>query len=557
MDINKHIVDQRIRKIVEENPTWFESEREINRKISKSFLIFGVASYLEIELSEVLSIITEGGNDSGVDAVFIGDAVDFEFQVTIFQAKYKQDLDNDSNFPANSVLRVVNAVTSIFDISKDVLLNEFLLPMVEEIRELISDGFIPNVKCVLLNNGLRWNSEGDNHISNARFPENQVKFEHFNQQSIVEHLKAKKEINDTLSLTGKALVEEFNFKRVLLGKISVLEVATLMDRYGDALLERNIRKFLGLRKNRVNQKLRETLQDDMRHNFYFFNNGITMVCNYFRYNALSSENWQVKVEDMQIINGGQTCKTIQQTVSDNPNLDFSTVYVLLRLYEISEGDDQLLTDITIATNSQNPVDLRDLRANEPIQRDLETAVKELGYTYKRKRDSNTIGDPIPSSVAAEAVFTIWRKKPHQAKVRHSDLFGRLYDDIFIDLNAAQLVIAVLIFRYCDSQRKKALLLQQYPHISYSNHFLSMLMGQAILTRMEISLSGLTHRNFDEARDLFEQGKENIYDEVNQRLIDALNKLYTEGYNTVELRRLSSTFRRGDLLRVLGIQESTN
>lgn len=553
MDINKHIVDQRIRKIVEENPIWFESERDIIRKISKSFLMLGAASYLGIELSEVLSIITEGGNDSGIDAIFIGDAIDFEFQVTVFQAKYKQDLENDFNFPANSVLRVVNAVTSIFDISKDVQLNEFLLPKVEEIRELISDGFIPNVKCVLLNNGLRWNSEGDNHISNARFQENQVIFEHFNQQSIVEQLKAKKEINGNLSLIGKGIVEEFNFKRVLLGKISVLEVATLMDRYGDVLLERNIRKFLGLRINRVNENIRATLQDDKRPNFYFFNNGITMVCNHFRYNALSTENWQVKVEDMQIINGGQTCKTIQQTITDNPNLDFSNVYVLLRLYEISEGDDQLLTDITIATNSQNPVDLRDLRANESIQRDLETAVKELGYMYKRKRDSNTIGDAIPSSVAAEAVFTIWRKKPHQAKFRRSDLFGRLYYDIFENLNAAQLVIAVLIFRYCDSQRKKSTLLQQYPHISYSNHFLSMLMGQEILTRLGIRLIGLTHRNFDEARDLFEHEKENIYDKVNQRLIDALNKLYVEGYNNVELRRLSSTFRRGDLLRVLDIQ----
>lgn len=109
-----------------------------------------------------------------------------------------------------------------------------------------------------------------------------------------------------------------------------------------------------------------------------------------------------------------------------------------------------------------------MRANERIQVDLETAVKELGYIYKRKRDSNTVGDTIPSSVAAEAVFTIWRKKPYQAKFRRSDLFGkRLYADIFDNLNAAQLVIAVLIFRYCDSQRKKVQLLLQYQHISYS------------------------------------------------------------------------------------------
>lgn len=551
MDINKHIIDQRIRKIVSENPDWFFMESDENKKISKAFVILGVASYMGIELSEAFSLVTEGGNDSGIDAIFIGDTVNFEFQVTIFQAKYKNNLDNDTNFPANSVLRVVNAVTSIFDPTKDVLLNKFLKPKVEEIRSLISDGFIPIVKCVLVNNGLPWTEEGKNHIRNANFSSSQVVFEHFNHQNIVEQLKSIEKINDTLSLTGEGVVEEFNFKRVLIGKINVAEIASLMDRYGDSLLERNVRKFLGLRINRVNESIKNTLIDEKRNNFYFFNNGITMVCNNFRYNALSSKNWQVKVEDIQIINGGQTCKTIQQTLNEYPTLDFSNVFVLLRLYEISEGDDELLTDITIATNSQNPVDLRDLRANEQIQRDLETAVKELGYTYKRKRDSVSGGEPIPSSVAAEAVFTIWRKKPHLAKFRRSDLFGKFYYDIFRNLNAAQLVIAVLIFRYCDSQRKKLKLLEQYPHLSYSNYFLSMLLGQQLLTELNIDIDNLTHRNFETAKDLLERKKENLYEKANIELIKALNELYKEGYQNVELRRLSSAFRSGELLRVLG------
>lgn len=50
-----------------------------------------------------------------------------------------------------------------------------------------------------------------------------------------------------------------------------------------------------------------------------------MICKKFSHNALASENWQVKVEDLQIINGGQTAKTIQETLSENPNLDFSNV----------------------------------------------------------------------------------------------------------------------------------------------------------------------------------------------------------------------------------------
>lgn len=55
-----------------------------------------------------------------------------------------------------------------------------------------------------------------------------------------------------------------------------------------------------------------------------------MICKKFGFNALQEQNWIVKTEDLQIINGGQTCKTIYQTVKENPNLDFSQTYLLIR-----------------------------------------------------------------------------------------------------------------------------------------------------------------------------------------------------------------------------------
>ena len=73
----------------------------------------------------------------------------------------------------------------------------------------------------------------------------------------------------------------------------------------------------------------------------------------------------------------QTCKTIYQTLKDNPEKDFSQVYILVRLYEVND-DEEIVQDITYATNSQNPVDLRDLKSNDKIQILLETGAKDLG-----------------------------------------------------------------------------------------------------------------------------------------------------------------------------------
>jgi len=164
----------------------------------------------------------------------------------------------------------------------------------------------------------------------------------------------------------------------------VSEIADLLTRHGDRLLERNIRRYLGMMGNRVNEGIRQTLRDpEQRPNFYFYNNGLTLTCSKFDYNALQREDHPVRVEGLQIINGGQTCKTIEATLAEldasEKNLD--QAFVLVRLYQLPDDGDDLVKTITYATNSQNPVDLRDLRSNDERQRALQASMSELGYTY--------------------------------------------------------------------------------------------------------------------------------------------------------------------------------
>lgn len=555
MDIPKQIVDQWVRKMVIEHPVWFPKDHEENRKVAKAFTILGISSYLGIEPSEAESILTDGGNDAGIDAVYLGDIDNdnVSFPVILFQAKYKIDL-NESNFPANSVLRVVSAIKSIFNPTKNLVMNNALQQKVTEIRSLIMDGYIPDIRCVMMNNGLEWNVEGDQHIE--EISNDQILFEHYNHRDIVNRIQRKNQTKtESITLSGKSFVEAFQYTRVFIGKMNVRDISNLMEKYGDDLLEKNIRRHLGIHKNRVNSDMQQTLtSDDKKRNFYFFNNGITMVCSQFNYNEFTERDRIVNVKDLQIINGGQTSKTINQTIKDNPSIDFSQCFVMVRLYELpGEGHDEMLSDITFATNSQNPVDLRDLRANEKHQKDLEISIEQLGYTYKRKRDSGiSLGDTIPSSVAAEAVFAIWKKQPHIAKFKRNELFGKFYGDIFHNLNAAQLIIAVLIYRYCDNQRKRESLVSNYPHFPYSNYFMSTIIGRLLLDDLKILLSEVTHRNFELTRNYFETNKEELFQRANLMIIKALGEMYPEGYEKIDPRRLSSTFRSGFLLEQLKI-----
>lgn len=546
VDIAKQIIDQRVDKILEDNPDFFAKD-DMERRRSKGFLLLGVAAYLDIDISEAEQFITDGGNDGGFDAAYIVEAQDSQLSVVLFQSKYTRNLEKDSNFPANSVEKAVNTIRCVFDPAANIELNPKSKKKVDEIRSFILDGQIPYVTFVMLNNGLTWNQAGQNYIDHAFQGQDQVRFVHFCHRDIIGYIRRAEPINTQLVLSGKGIQEDFNYKRVILGRISVKEIYQLMERYGDQLLEKNIRRYLG--KNTVNDGIVSSLlSDEKRQNFFFFNNGITMICEKFSYNGLQEKDWIVKINRLQIINGGQTCRTIYQTLKEHPEIDFSQVYILVRLYEVNDEED-VIQDITYATNSQSPVDFRDLKSNDNRQILLEEGAHGLGYVYKRKRDNISSTNVIPSTVAAEAVLAIWREKPHLAKYKRNEFFDKYYLDIFEGLNASQMVIAVLIFRYCDSMRKRASedkKIQVYR--PFSQHYAAYIVGKKLLQNLDLALKDLTHINFDVVRQSFENDKEELYKEAESILGESLEKYFNkEALELIDGRSMAAAFRRFDML----------
>jgi hypothetical protein len=495
--------------------------------------------------------ITDGGADGGFDAAYIVQEQDSQISVVLFQAKYTRDLEKDAHFPANAVEKAVSTIKGVFDPSKKMDLNEESRIVVTDIHSYLLDGYIPMITYVCANNGLEWNTDAQNHIDNSFGNQAQVQFVHFNHDGIIKYTTKIKSVNASVQFKGKSIREDFNYKSVILGRVCVTEISKLMLDHGDILLEKNIRKFLG--NNAVNEGIRNTLMDtDKRGNFFFFNNGITMVCSKFSANFLQENNWIVKVEDLQIINGGQTCKTISQIMRENPNADFSNVDVLVRLYEVST-EESVIQDITFATNSQSPVDFRDLRSNDDLQKLLEKSVQELGYAYTRKKGfqsgSQASIDAIPSSVAAEAVLTIWRDCPHIAKHKKHEFFSTYYEKIFTkELNAAQIIIAVHIFRYCDNMRKKPTAdVEIQAQRAYSQYFIATIIGRQLLLKSGLTLQQITHTNFSQVRDYFEQNKEELYNKAEAFLIDCLHEYMNSQLNGVDGRTVAAVFRRFDIV----------
>ena len=235
LNLNASIVDQNVNGIIESCGLGSSGNVSEDKSRTTAFTILCMSTALGVPVASAKELLTDGGNDFGVDGIHVGDEQEGEFTNTLFQTKYKlKDLTGTANFPENAVKTALNTIQILFDPNKEVTLNERIAPRIEDIRSMVRDGFIPNVRFFLCNNGACWTDAAQQQIDNAGLPPSQVSFVHFNHDNIVEILKRTQKVDAEMQLRGKAIIEEFNYRRVLLGKLPVAEIYTLFDHYGDS-----------------------------------------------------------------------------------------------------------------------------------------------------------------------------------------------------------------------------------------------------------------------------------------------------------------------------------
>jgi hypothetical protein len=168
------------------------------------------------------------------------------------------------------------------------------------------------------------------------------------------------------------------------------DLIDLFNRSGINLFNFNIRNPLG--DVGKNKKIKITAKDEPE-NFFFYNNGISAICN-----TLDTTNINagyIAGEGISIVNGAQTVRSL---VSAGHDTSKSALKVLMRITEMpSHGTKKdVLRKITEYNNTQNAILPSDFYSNEPIQLEWEKRVKNLAckrnaksINYYRKRISKT------------------------------------------------------------------------------------------------------------------------------------------------------------------------
>ncbi len=140
------------------------------------------------------------------------------------------------------------------------------------------------------------------------------------------------------------------------------------------LFDSNVRDFMGL--NRVNEDIQETLLNSDSPDFWWLNNGVTILAT-----GASVIGKSIQIQDIQIVNGLQTSESIYRYF-DSGGIDDKHRSVLVKV--IVSQNNEVRDAIIRATNNQTTVELASLHATDKIQRDIEDILKLNDFYYERR-----------------------------------------------------------------------------------------------------------------------------------------------------------------------------
>ena len=142
-------------------------------------------------------------------------------------------------------------------------------------------------------------------------------------------------------------------------------LANLYKEFSNELLESNVRAFLG-QAGKYNKGIRDTIREKPQM-FLPYNNGITATANEVETKIIDNQLHVTRLNDFQIVNGGQTTASLYHTQKKYKDADLNNISVQMKLTVIKDIDKKNLEVPNIAryANSQNKVTELDLSSNNP------------------------------------------------------------------------------------------------------------------------------------------------------------------------------------------------
>lgn len=425
---------------------WTPEQHEKNR-LSRSLCVFAIEHLAETDRTSAAHALMDGGNDNGIDALCYDRTRN---QLLLVQAKAGGAPDMGEN------KKFCDGIRDLID-GRFEKFNEAFVRLESEVEEALAATGLKIIGChIHLGDGLGPHAKAD--IDQFKAGMNQF-IERFDWKdcgiSVIhgwlsaEHVIAP--VSAELTLEKWYGVDQP--RRAFYGLVCAEELATLYQRHGKALFEKNIRHYLGAQT--VNSSIEATIQEKPNELFYL-NNGLTAVCSSIQPKpGANNQKGRFSLEGFSVVNGAQTVGSIAAVRAASGSVS-PEAKLLITLIEIGNAPDNLGPQITRARNTQNAIKGLHFAALDPLQERLrqDLAISGVTYYYRPSAEAAKGGtNVITLEEAAIALASLSGKTKTIVAAKKEirqvyDQTGLYYRTLFQkDLTGARLCRAVCIYRY--------------------------------------------------------------------------------------------------------------
>lgn len=519
-------------------------------KDSEAFIYYCLDRILKLDIDDSTAAITDGGDDRGIDSIYIQNTQDRKI-VHLFQMKTYDQFDKakKKEFPSNEADKILSFVSDLLSKATNMKdsCNALLYSKVEDVWDALEENTY-DFEIHLCSNGLK--------LPPKKLEAFRQSLNQYQVFSIVEHdleSLAKIELGSHRSNRSMQirLLEEQNFERTdgyvrgLIGSVHADELVGFLDnetcpgQIDETLFEENIRLYLG-EKNEVNTKILQSALSDNPVEFWYLNNGITIVCDSYTYQPKLASP-VVAIYNPQIVNGGQTSHSLFEARKRNPEKT-PNIKVLVKIIETK--DREFRNKIAEATNSQTPIRSRDLRSNDVIQLKLEEALQAHGYYYDRKKNLHSdkpYSQRIDGLKAGQIIMAYYMREPDKAKAQSDKIFGEYYELVFDPhtLSAEKLLTVHKLYEAIENRKKlaqqkmRAVTKKDYSEQWIIEGIYHVLYATALLCERD----GIDLENYTEAKKRIDEAIKNTGDYVKSQKRASAYRIFRSARTKVAMRSI--------------------
>lgn len=403
---------------------------------------------------EIMQGIKGSGNDGGCDSIYI-----FCNNILV-----KEDFLENREVPMDSILEMIiiqsktgtsfnedvimkwKAISkNLFNFKKNI--NDYSSRYNEDVRnsfQLFREVYTTLIrKRIKLNLKYWYISEGDQIHPNVKqqgdeliteikalFPSAKISVDYYGADRFMEILNTPTVQDYELSLADNPISLGKNKDYIALVSLNKYYnfITNNSETLNQSIFEANIRDYQG--NVVVNKEIHNTLSQNNNIDFWWLNNGITILAS----DISPVTNKSLLITEPEIVNGLQTSNEIYNYFCENPHkLNSDTRHVLVRI--IVPTDETSRDDIILATNNQTNIPKSSLRVSDSIHWQIEMYFKQKGLYYdRRKNHYKNLGkkssEIISVSYLAQSLIAVLLQKPNYSRARPSSL---LTNDEYYDI----------------------------------------------------------------------------------------------------------------------------